>query len=485
MFPDEDTNRTNLSVYQPNAKGECATETVTTEKHAYDPADRLTDAGTSYDAFGNTTSLPAVDAGGSELRSSFYADNQLASQTQAGETIGYNLDPAGRTREIVSTGKTVASEVQHYTGPSSTPAWTGETSGNWRRNISTMTGLTAIQRNSETPILQLANLHGDIVATATTSETATGLASTIKEASDYGVPATETPPRYSWLGSHEIPTELPSGVAEMGARSYVPELGRFLQTDPQPGGSANAYTYVFGDPINTNDLTGEYTFGFGKSLRESLNARGAELAQAYETELRAETERLAAEAAAEAAMYAAFEAEGPEEEWEEENEGGEVAYHHDGESGKSGKQEAHVEEGLLYQSLGEETLSASRSQEGAKTQAFNRAMRLCQTLGHDTRAACAELVNYVFKMSRGTMKRLGSDLLLGGSLAEGVPIPNALAAFLGKVGGAYLSALGHEMLGAAGMPGKGRCFLSFHTVKLPLIGDTGVPNGAHAAGCSR
>jgi tripartite motif-containing protein 71 len=356
---DEETNRTSLSTYQPNIKGECAIEAGTSEKHTYDPADRLTDPGTSYDAFGNTTSLAAADAGGSELKNGFYVDNQLATQTQAGETIGYNLDPAGRTREIVSTGKIVATEVQHYTGPGNTPAWTGETSGNWRRNISTMTGLTAIQHDSEAPILQLTNLHGDIIATATTSETATGLASTIKEASDYGVPASETPPRYSWLGAHEIPTELPSGVTGMGVRSYVPQLGRFLQTDPRPGGSANAYAYVFGDPINTNDLTGEYTWGFSASLTESLDEHGHELAQAYEAELRAEAERKAREAAQEAAMLAAFETEGPEEEWEEE--GGEeyAAWHH---PAGTEHQTGNTEEGLLYQSLGEEPATSEVDQ---------------------------------------------------------------------------------------------------------------------------
>ena len=43
----------------------------------------------------------------------------------------------------------------------------------------------------------------------------------------------------------------------MGARTYAPQLGRFLQTDPIPGGSANAYAYTYGDPVNSNDLTGE------------------------------------------------------------------------------------------------------------------------------------------------------------------------------------------------------------------------------------
>jgi RHS repeat-associated protein len=61
------------------------------------------------------------------------------------------------------------------------------------------------------------------------------------------------------VGASQRPTELPSGVIAMGARTYIPQLGRFLQTDPQPGGSANAYTYTDGDPINSSDPTGEWT----------------------------------------------------------------------------------------------------------------------------------------------------------------------------------------------------------------------------------
>ena len=70
------------------------------------------------------------------------------------------------------------------------------------------------------------------------------------------MPTTSIPAKYSWLGAEQQPTELASGVIAMGARSYVPQLGRFLQPDPRPGGSANAYAYTFGDPVNTFDPTG-------------------------------------------------------------------------------------------------------------------------------------------------------------------------------------------------------------------------------------
>jgi hypothetical protein len=47
----------------------------------------------------------------------------------------------------------------------------------------------------------------------------------------------------------------------MGARSYLPTLGRFLQVDPIDGGSANPYDYAFQDPLNTFDLDGRCVWG--------------------------------------------------------------------------------------------------------------------------------------------------------------------------------------------------------------------------------
>ncbi|MGF7229209.1 MAG: RHS repeat-associated core domain-containing protein [Candidatus Saccharibacteria bacterium] len=45
-------------------------------------------------------------------------------------------------------------------------------------------------------------------------------------------------------------------ITEMGARIYIPSLGRFLSVDPIEGGTPNNYVYPT-DPVNDLDLTGQ------------------------------------------------------------------------------------------------------------------------------------------------------------------------------------------------------------------------------------
>ena len=73
---------------------------------------------------------------------------------------------------------------------------------------------------------------------------------------EFGVPSEPRDDRYAWLGARRRVTDLPSGIILMGQRVYDPALGRFLQSDPVPGGSCNAYDYVCQDPLDQFDLSG-------------------------------------------------------------------------------------------------------------------------------------------------------------------------------------------------------------------------------------
>jgi RHS repeat-associated protein len=257
---DEDGNRTSLTTRESSSE-KCAAEGGTSQSYGYDTADRLDETGVTYETFGNITSLPAADAGGSTLTSSYYVDNALASQEQNGEKISYELDPNGRPFETIATGTSESTVTSHYDGPGNAPAWTVTSTGNWTRNITGINGaLAAIQTSAKEkePVLQLADLHGDIIGTAAISETESKFVPA-NETNEYGVPRTSITAGYSWLGGDQLPTELPTGIIGMGARTYIPQLGRFLQTDPQPGGSGNAYTYTDDNPVDEADPSGEYT----------------------------------------------------------------------------------------------------------------------------------------------------------------------------------------------------------------------------------
>ncbi|QQS70138.1 hypothetical protein IPP75_01085 [Candidatus Saccharibacteria bacterium] len=54
-------------------------------------------------------------------------------------------------------------------------------------------------------------------------------------------------------------------IIQMGARVYLPTLGRFLQVDPIEGGTANAYVYAL-DPINQSDYSGMFVFAIAAAV---------------------------------------------------------------------------------------------------------------------------------------------------------------------------------------------------------------------------
>jgi len=257
---DSNSNRTSMTTRSPGLGGICAESGGTTQNYSYDAADRLTGEGIVYDDFGRTTSLPAVYAGGKALTTSYFATDMVASQSQNGVTNTFQLDSSLRQRQRVQGGGFEGTEVFHYAGAGDAPAWT-ELATKWSRNITGIAGeLIAIQDSSAGTRIQLTNLHGDVVATASPSPTATALLSTF-EFDEYGNPKQGSTPRFGWVGGAQRRTELASGVIQMGVRSYVPALGRFLSPDPIFGGSANPYEYASADPVNNFDLTGQKCVG--------------------------------------------------------------------------------------------------------------------------------------------------------------------------------------------------------------------------------
>jgi RHS repeat-associated protein len=256
---DADSNRQSSKSVAPGTGGICTSTGGTSATHTYDAADRLTDTGVTYESFGNTTTLPAADAGGTPLVSTYYATNQIQSQLQGGQTISYTLDPARRVSGRQYTGTNNSTTIDHYSDGSDSPTWTDNGSGSWTRYGDGVDGnLAATQTSGGSITLHLTNLHGDVIGTVNDSPTATPTLS--QNSDEFGVPYTgKTPQRYDYLGTKQRTTALPTGVTDMGAREYVPSLGRFEQPDPITGGSANSYDYANQDPVTEVDLLGEAT----------------------------------------------------------------------------------------------------------------------------------------------------------------------------------------------------------------------------------
>ncbi|HEU5063333.1 MAG TPA: RHS repeat-associated core domain-containing protein [Solirubrobacterales bacterium] len=257
---DLNSNRKSLTTRSPGIEGACANTGGTTKTYEYDAADRLVAAELIYDSFGRITKLPGHLAGDEELTTSYFSTDMVASQSQGGITNTFELDASLRQRARHQAGGLEGTEIFHYAGPSDSPAWTER--GQVRTlNMMGLGGeLVALKETSaggqDETTLQLANLHGDIVATAPIDQEVTSLVKTTRY-DEFGNPIPGNADRYGWLGGKQRRTELPSGVIQMGVRSYVPTIGRFLSPDPVRGGSATAYDYSNADPINVFDLSGE------------------------------------------------------------------------------------------------------------------------------------------------------------------------------------------------------------------------------------
>ncbi|HET9653906.1 MAG TPA: DNRLRE domain-containing protein [Kineosporiaceae bacterium] len=270
------TSRTISTGGTPAAGGDCTASVdpaqTVTDTHSYDAADRLTDPGYTYDAFGRTTALPAKLADGTTgtLTNGYYVNDLVASQTLDTTRQTWTLDPAQRSRtytvESLTNGAwgNAATKLNHYDGDNDNPAWIVEkTSDGASAPVTRMLdgidgSLAATTTATGDTKLQLANLHGDIAV----EYAADGSGLTSRFYDEFGNPEQITPAkpgkdRYGWVGGAQRSGDTLGDTLLMGVRLYSPGLGRFLQVDPVPGGNENSYGYP-ADPVNSFDLSGMY-----------------------------------------------------------------------------------------------------------------------------------------------------------------------------------------------------------------------------------
>ncbi|WP_413230362.1 DNRLRE domain-containing protein [Kitasatospora herbaricolor] len=255
---DKNSNRSAQSTAVAGVGLDCTTSGATNRTYAYDSADRLVDAGYTYDAFGRTTALPGTTA-------AYFTNDLVQRLTTGSKRQTWTVDPANRLRtmtgedNVSGTWTQTSSKVNHYAADTDSPRWiTEDTAGTISRNVQGPGGgLAATSGKTGGVVLQLTNLHGDVVL-ALPADTAQ--APTALDADEYGNTRQSAPAaRYGWLGAPQRSAETVSGVVLMGVRLYNPSTGRFLSTDPVAGGNANAYEYCHGDPVNCTDLDGRWS----------------------------------------------------------------------------------------------------------------------------------------------------------------------------------------------------------------------------------
>ncbi|WP_442875926.1 PA14 domain-containing protein [Amycolatopsis sp. NBC_01488] len=248
--------------------------------YCYDNADRLlavagatTISAVSYDTHGNTTQL-TTPSGTTSL--GWDSDNRNLTVRVTGAAsadVAYVRDATNRIiRRNVAQGDTATDLLYSYLGDGDSASLTLATADKrlLSRTFSLPGGVVYTARyDGAAATWDASSIRGDLVLTTDSSGHQVGA---LRTYTPYGEPLTtsgntdkdnvpDNQPGamdYGWLGTHQRPYEHAGGLAlvQMGARPYIPALGRFLSVDPVDGGSANDYDYVNADPINATDTDG-------------------------------------------------------------------------------------------------------------------------------------------------------------------------------------------------------------------------------------